>query len=77
VFGFGRFFHLAFEIRAGQIIEQQVVTGSEESVAPVSLRSTKKPPPGRISAVPRGRVREAGGERKLVRQPQPAAAMAC
>ena len=48
-----------------------------QSVTPVSLRSAKKRHPGRISAVPCGRLRETGGERKLVSHPLPAAAMAC
>jgi hypothetical protein len=46
-------------------------------VAPVSLRSGKKPHRGGFSAVPRGRGQETGWERKLISQPLPAAAMAC
>jgi hypothetical protein len=46
-------------------------------VAPVSLRSGKKPHRGGFSAVPRGRAQETGWERKLISQPLPAAAMAC
>jgi hypothetical protein len=49
----------------------------EYRVAPVSLRSGKKPHCGGFSAVPRGRAQETGWERKLISQPLPAAAMAC
>jgi hypothetical protein len=46
-------------------------------VTPVSLRSAKTRHPCRISAVRCGRASETVGERKLVSQPQPAAAMVC
>jgi chromosome segregation ATPase len=49
----------------------------KKGVAPVSLRSAKKRRPCRISAIPRGRVRETDGERMLASQPQPTAAIAC
>ena len=46
MFGLGRFFHFAFEIRAGQVIKQQVVSGPEEILpAPLQMRE-------QIGAVP-------------------------
>jgi formylglycine-generating enzyme required for sulfatase activity len=48
-----------------------------ERVAPVSLRSAKRRHPCQISVVRCGRASETVGERKLVSQPQPAAAMVC
>jgi hypothetical protein len=46
-------------------------------VTPVSLRSAKKRHPCWISVARCGRESETVGERKLVSQPQPAAAMVC
>ena len=48
--GFGRLFHLALEIGAGQIVEQQVVSGAKE-VFPPRLQMREKGRPMRVQVV--------------------------
>jgi len=50
VFGLGRLLHLAFEISAGQIVEQQIVSGAEE-VFPAGLQVREERGAMRVKAV--------------------------
>ena len=50
VFGFGRLLHLALEISAGQVVEQQVVSGAEE-IFPARLQMREERRPVRVNAI--------------------------